>query len=101
MAAATRMSTYYKGDYTSFNPTHIGNHVMAYFYTKYVISNGMNAGDSLKKVKNSHDPMQANTIRYVLYGDPDCYLLTTFPNEFPVADANGPYTSYEGSAINF
>jgi len=101
MAAATRMSTYRKGDYTSFNPSHIHNHVMGYFYTKNIIQNGWNAGNSLNAVRNSQDPMQANTIRYVLYGDPDCYLMTTFPNAFPIADVNGPYTGFEASPIAF
>lgn len=102
MAAATRMSTYYKGDYiTPFNPKYIGNNIMAYFYTKYLISDGWNAGQALKKVKDDHDPMAANTIRYVLYGEPDCYLMKTYPNEFPIADVNGPYTGFEGNPIAF
>jgi len=101
MAAATRMSTYCGGDYTSFDPSSICNHNMAYFYTKNIIQNGLTVGDSLNTVKNSQDPMAANTIRYVLYGEPDCYLLTTYPNDFPIADSNGPYTGIEGSAITF
>jgi len=101
MAAATRMSTGCWGEYTFFDPSSICNHDMAYFYTKNIIVNGLTAGDSLDSVKYNQDPMGANTIRYVLYGDPECYLLTTFPNEFPVADAGGPYTGYEGSAVSF
>ncbi|UCE39288.1 MAG: PKD domain-containing protein [Thermoplasmata archaeon] len=99
--SSTRVSTYTGGHYTSFYPQHVINHDMAYFYTGYVIYYGINAGSALKVVKSAHDPIGANTLRYVLYGDPDCYLLITNPNEPPVVDINGPYTGYEGSSITF
>jgi hypothetical protein len=99
--SSTRISTYYGGHYTSFDPKEVGNHIMTYYYTKNIIYHGMNAGTALKAVKDAHDPLGANTLRYVIYGDPDCYLLVTNPNEPPVADINGPYTGYEGSAVTF
>ena len=99
--SSTRVSSYTMGHYVSFDPKEVGNHHMAYFYTGYVIYYALNAGTALKLVKDIHDPIGANTLRYVLYGDPDCYLLITNPNEPPVADINGPYTGYEGNAITF
>jgi len=101
MVAATRTSTYLKGEYATFDTTESRNHEMAYFYTEKIIENEMPAGMALNEVVKVHTDLSPNGIRYNLYGDPECYLLTTFPNEFPVADANGPYTSYEGSAITF
>jgi hypothetical protein len=61
----------------------------------------MPAGKAYAKVVKHHSQPNANAIEFNLYGDPDCYLLTVFPNEFPVADANGPYTGYEGSPVTF
>ena len=101
MVAGTRMTSYAGGDYSTFNPTKSSNHQMAYFYTEKIIENGMSAGMALNEVVKVHTELFPNPIRYNLYGDPDCYLLTTFPNLPPVADANGPYTGFEGSAITF
>jgi hypothetical protein len=99
--AGTRMTTYKKGDYTTFNPTGYYNHQMAYFYTKKVIDEGMPAGMAYSEVVKYHSQPNANAIEFNLLGDPGCYLLTTFPNLPPVADANGPYTADEGSPIIF
>ena len=42
-----------------------------------------------------------NAIQYTLFGDPECQLFTVTPNGFPIADANGPYTENEGTAVVF
>ena len=97
--AAPRTTGYAYGHYTSFNPHNAANHNLAYFYTKKVIQAGMSAGYALYKTKDDIVPMEKNSMAYNLYGDPDCYLLTVFPNLPPVADANGPYSGDEGSAM--
>jgi len=101
--AGTRMTTFQYGDYVygDFNPIEYMNHQMAYYYTKYVIDSGMPAGVAYSEVVRQHKSPNSNAIEFNLYGDPECYLLTVFPNDFPIADANGPYTGDEGSPITF
>jgi hypothetical protein len=101
--AGTRMTTFRYGDYVygDFNPTEYVNHQMAYHYTKYIIDSGMPAGVAYSEVVRQHKSPNSNAIEFNLYGDPECYLLTVFPNDFPVADANGPYTGHEGSPVTF
>ena len=101
MIAGSRMTTYGGGEYTSFDPSSSYYHQMAYFYTKYIISSGLPAAKAYAEVIYDHSECSANAIEFNLYGDPDCYLLTTFPNLPPVADANGPYVADEGSPIIF
>ena len=101
LIAGSRMTTYGKGEYTSFDPSKYMYHQMAYFYTKHIITSGMPAGKAYAQVVYDHSQPNANAIEFNLYGDPECYLLTTFGNEFPIADVNGPYTGYEGSVISF
>jgi len=101
MVAATRTSTYLKGEYTTFDPTKSYNHDMAYFYTEKIIEYELPAGIALNEVVKVHTELSPNAIRYNLYGDPECYLLTTDVNKFPVADVNGDYFGYEGSPIPF
>ncbi len=101
MVAGTRMTTYITGDYSTFTPTKHYNHQMAFYYTHYIIDKGMSAGMALNEVLIYHSELSPNAIRYNLYGDPDCYLLTTVPNYPPVADANGPYEVDEGSPAIF
>ncbi len=101
MVAATRTSTYLKGDYTTFDSTKPYNHDMAYFYTEKIIEYELPAGIALNEVVKAHTELSPNAIRFNLYGDPECYLLTTDANEFPVADANGDYYGYEGSPVTF
>jgi len=101
MIAGSRMTTYGGGEYTSFDPSSFVYHQMAYFYTKYIISSGLPAAKAYAQVVYDHSECNANAIEFNLYGDPECYLLTTFANEFPVANANGPYTGFEGSPITF
>lgn len=99
----TRMTTFQYGDYplASFNPGEYMNHQMAYYYTKYIIDSGLPAGRAYAEVVKNHKAPNANAIEFNLYGDPECYLLSTDPNPYPVADANGPYTGDEGAAITF
>ncbi|MCJ7571983.1 MAG: C25 family cysteine peptidase, partial [Candidatus Thermoplasmatota archaeon] len=99
--AGTRMTTFQYGDYTSFDPAEHMNHQMAYYYTKYIIESGMSAGEAYAEVVKYHSEPSSNAIEFNLYGDPECYLLSTDPNPYPVADANGPYTDDEGSEITF
>ena len=101
--AGTRMTTFQYGDYVygDFNPIEYMNHQMAYYYTKYIIDSGMPAGVAYSEVVRQHKSPNSNAIEFNLYGDPECYLLTVFPNDFPIADANGPYTGDEGSPITF
>ena len=101
--AGTRMTTFRFGDYVygDFNPVEYMNHQIAYCYTKYVIDSGLPAGVAYSEVVSQHKAPNANAIEFNLYGDPDCYLLTVFPNGFPIADANGPYTGDEGSPVTF
>jgi len=96
--AGTRMTTFQYGDYVygDFNPIEYMNHQMAYYYTKYIIDSGMPAGVAYSEVVRQHKSPNSNAIEFNLYGDPECYLLTVFPNDFPIADANGPYTGDEG-----
>ncbi len=102
--AGTRMTTVQFGDYVypaSFSQYDYYNHQIAYYYTLYVIQNGMTAGDAYAEVVKYHAAINANAIEFNLYGDPGCQLLTVDPNYFPVADANGPYTENEGTAVVF
>ena len=102
--AGTRMTTGKFGDYvhpTSFNIDGSYNHQIAYYYTLYVIQNDMTAGDAYAEVVRQHSAISANAIEFNLYGDPGCQLFSVTPNEFPTADANGPYTGDEGSPISF
>ena len=99
--AGTRMTTFQYGDYITFNPVEYMHHQMAYYYTEYIIYYGMSAGAAYAEVVKHHKDPNSNAIEFNLYGDPECYLLSTDPNPFPVADANGPYTGDEGSPITF
>jgi hypothetical protein len=101
--AGTRMTTFQYGDYayTDFNPVEYMNHQIAYYYTLYVMRYNMPAGVAYSEVVKYHKAPNANAIEFNLYGDPECQLFTVTPNEFPTADANGPYTGDEGSPIPF
>ncbi|UCB58836.1 MAG: hypothetical protein JSV67_00640 [Thermoplasmatales archaeon] len=99
--AGTRMTTFQYGEYTTFSPVEYMNHQIAYYYSRYVINYNMPAGKAYNQVVKFHSEPNANAIEFNLYGDPDCYLLVTNANEFPTADANGPYTGYEGSQVTF
>ena len=61
----------------------------------------MPAGIAYSEVVRQHEAPNANAIEYNLYGDPECRLFTVSANDFPTADANGPYTGDEGSQITF
>ncbi|MCK4902522.1 MAG: hypothetical protein KAS76_04120, partial [Thermoplasmatales archaeon] len=99
--AGTRMTTFQFGEYTTFSPVEYMNHQIAYYYTRFVITYEMPAGKAYGTVVDFHSEPNANAIEFNLYGDPECYLLSTDANEFPTADANGPYTGDEGSPIPF
>ncbi|MGM0771983.1 MAG: C25 family cysteine peptidase, partial [Halobacteriota archaeon] len=101
--AGTRMTTVQFGSYAyaDFDPAEYMNHQIAYYYTLYVMRYNMPAGVAYSEVVKYHKAPNSNAIEFNLYGDPECYLLTVTPNEFPTADANGPYTGDEGSPITF
>jgi hypothetical protein len=101
--AGTRMTTFQYGDYlyTDFNPVEYANHQIAYYYTFYVMRDSLPAAEAYAKVVDLHSEPNSNAIEFNLYGDPGCQLFSVTPNEFPTADANGPYTGDEGSSITF
>ena len=99
--AGTRMTSFQYGDYNTFTPVEYANHQIAYYYTLYVMRDDMPAGEAYAKVVDLHSDPNSNAIEFNLYGDPECQLFTVTPNEFPTADANGPYTGDEGSPITF
>lgn len=100
--SATRGS-YGSGMPWTFDPTSEVNHNLAYFTTKKVINDGVpkSAGDALYLTKADVLKIGPNLVNYNLYGDPETYLLKTFPNYPPTADANGPYVVDEGTPVVF
>lgn len=92
--SSSRVSWEYHGAW-SFDPHNEANHNIGYYYTKKVIDDGIpkSAGAALYLTKGDIPAVGSNAMDYNLYGDPDCYLLTTVLNSPPVADANGPYTA--------
>jgi len=99
--AGTRMTTFQYGDYNTFTPVEYLNHQIAYYYTLYVMNYNMPAGVAYSEVVRQHKAPNSNAIEFNLYGDPECQLFTVHPNDFPTADANGPYIGDEGSPITF
>ena len=99
--ASTRMTTFQFGAFASFNPGEYFSHQVSYYYTLYVMRDNMPAGVAYSEVVKYHKAPNANAIQYNLYGDPECQLFTVTPNGFPIADANGPYTENEGTAVVF
>ncbi|MBN2374095.1 PKD domain-containing protein [bacterium] len=100
--SASRVSWDSGGAWT-FDPHSGDNHNIAYFYTKKIIADFIpkSAGVALYLTKGNLPKVLMNEMDYNLYGEPDCYLLVTFPNQPPVAEANGPYTGDEGSTLTF
>ncbi|HEX3047096.1 MAG TPA: C25 family cysteine peptidase [Bacillota bacterium] len=77
--SASRVSLYFQGDTNIDNPISDYNECFAYAYTKKVITDGLAAGVALCGVKANFPAIHVNTMAYNLYGDPDCYLLSTDP----------------------
>jgi PKD repeat protein len=100
--SASRVSWDQHGAWT-FSSTSADNHNLAYFYTKKIMNDGIPkpAGVALYLSKGSVPNVGMNMMDYNLYGDPDCYLLTTVANFAPTADADGPYIADEGAAVSF
>ncbi|MEA2109093.1 MAG: C25 family cysteine peptidase [Pseudomonadota bacterium] len=100
--SASRVSWDSHGAWT-FSATSAKNHNFAYFYTKKIMNDGIPkpAGVALYLTKGAVPDVGMNSTDYNLYGDPDCYLLKTVADSPPVADANGPYTADEGTAVSF
>ncbi|MEE9151335.1 MAG: C25 family cysteine peptidase, partial [Thermoplasmata archaeon] len=98
---ASRVSWYSGGNWTTYNPTDGTYHGLDYFYAKGVIADGLPAGAALAQQKAPIASVGMNEMDFILYGDPDTYLLTVIPNVPPVADANGPYSADEGTTITF
>jgi hypothetical protein len=97
---ATRGSTGSRGNWT-YDSTKYANPNFGYAYNRGIIQDGWPAGKALVEAKKPTGSIHNNELNYNLFGDPETYLLTTFPNYPPVADANGPYTAYEGTAVVF
>jgi hypothetical protein len=93
--------TYYGSEWVVYNPDNDQYAQFVFFYVKGLTLDGLPAGVALAEEKKPIAYATQNVLAFMLYGDPECYLLTTFPNLPPIADANGPYTGYEGSAITF
>jgi hypothetical protein len=83
--AATRVSWDWHAGYPpgtwTFDPHDGMNHNLAYFYTKKVIDVGTpkSAGVALYLTKGDIPSVGMNEMDYNLYGDPETYLLKTFP----------------------
>jgi len=97
---ATRGSTGWRGNWT-YNPIKYANPNFGYAYFRGVIQDGWPAGKALVEAKKPTGSIHNNELNYNLFGDPETYLLLTFPNHPPVADANGPYSAYEGDTVVF
>jgi PKD repeat protein len=80
-------------------PTNTSAHCLAYAYTKNVIDAGKSAGEASSAYKAALTEVDMNVMVFNVYGDPDCYLLQTFPNQPPIANAGGPYAVDEGSSV--
>jgi PKD repeat protein len=83
------------------NPALDHNHNFAYYYTEKLITYGQPSGIAILNTKKGFSYFGTNGLRYNLLGDPNCYLLTTFPNQFPVAISSHPYVADEGSSVLF
>jgi hypothetical protein len=97
---STRGSTGSRGNWT-YNSASYANPNFGYAYFRGVIQDGMPAGEALVEAKKPTGVIHNNELNYNLFGDPETYLLLTFPNHPPVADANGPYSADEGSVVVF
>jgi hypothetical protein len=97
---ATRGSTGSRGNWT-YDSTSYANPNFGYAYFRGVIADGWPAGKALVEAKKPTGSIHNNELNYNLFGDPETYLLLTFPNHPPVADANGPYIVSEGAAVTF
>jgi hypothetical protein len=97
---STRGSTGSRGNWT-YDSTKYANPNFGYAYFRGVIQDGWPAGKALVEAKKPTGSIHNNELNYNLFGDPETYLLLTFPNHPPVADANGPYTGEEGTTVTF
>ncbi len=96
--AGTRV-TIYGGEWEAYDPTSGRYAPFSFFYTKGLTLDGFPAGAALAQQKAPIAYATQNELSFNLYGDPECYLLYTVPNSPPVADAGGPYTENEGTAV--
>jgi hypothetical protein len=97
---STRGSTGSRGNWT-YDSSKYANPNIGYAYFKHVIQDGWPSGKALEEAKKPTGSIHNNELNYNLFGDPETYLLLTFPNHPPVADANGPYFGDEGSIVTF
>ncbi|UCE39294.1 MAG: hypothetical protein JSW00_08770 [Thermoplasmata archaeon] len=97
---STRGSTGSRGNWT-YDSSKYANPNFGYAYFKHVIQDGWPAGKALVEAKKPTGSIHNNELNYNLFGDPETYLLLTFPNHPPVADANGPYSADEGTTVVF
>ncbi len=97
---ATRGSTGSRGNWT-YDSTKYANPNFGYAYFRSVIQDGWPSGKALVEAKKPTGSIHNNELNYNLFGDPETYLLLTFPNHPPVADANGPYFTDEGTEVTF
>jgi hypothetical protein len=97
---STRGSTGSRGNWT-YDSSKYANPNFGYAYFRGLIQDGWPAGKALVEAKMPTGTFHNNELNYNLFGDPETYLLTTFPNYPPVADANGPYFGTEGTTVTF
>jgi hypothetical protein len=97
---STRGSTGSRGNWT-YDSAKYANPNFGYAYFRGVIQDGWPSGKALVEAKKPTGSIHNNELNYNLFGDPETYLLLTFPNHPPVADANGPYFGNEGSTVTF
>ncbi len=93
--------TYYSGDPIG-DISDDANQNMAYYFTSYVMAvsvGPLSVGDALNLVYRNMKKVSVNMMAFVIYGDPDCRLLNTFPRQRPVAEAGGPYACTEGESL--
>ncbi len=98
--SASRNSWYGGGLDSVDQPHNAINECISYAYTRHVIDAGLPAGGAVSAFKADLPKVEMNAMDYNLYGDPDCYLLTTFHNQAPEADLGGPYSVDQGGTIN-
>jgi hypothetical protein len=98
--ASTRVSSGSRGNWT-YDSTSSANPNFGYKTIDHLINDGYTTGVALYEAKDNVATMTMNGMNYNLYGDPDCYFLSTLPIAPPVADIGGPYTGEEGSPITF
>jgi hypothetical protein len=93
--------TIYGGEWVVYSPDNDRYAPFVFFYVKGLTLDGLPAGIALAEEKKPIAYATQNVLAFMLYGDPECYLLYTIPNSPPLADAGGPYVGDEGDIMFF